>query len=709
MNLYRLPLMVYDHDGGYFHRHENGPLEWKKLLESELSAMNAIDEADLSMLVHTKPLSFGYTITVGERFRSTDGRSALRIYSTCWPSSYPPLKRLDLLVQTLRAQSFELTTEKGDPFEVPCFSFEDDSSEDFDIDTDHAIAMSGFGFSQMEKIHTTGPSDIQICRAWAFSPPDVRLNTELLVGYSDFVKSTSQRAWLHEIKPEIQSPIEEHDQLMNNVLTEYRDSLFDLLCKVDNFGELGSQWWKNMCLSLDEAGVSSTLDLNALIRLNVHHSERSTVLEDSERYRSAALRKLAVGLRLSQNDLLGVFLKNSPYMECKEVEEFDPEHRLLIVTELLQLTPMEKMRELMMYSSVLDDQQISILIKSIDFAELSSLEDSIDSVQKLRSRSLDLFHQLLQNQFNSKNPNLVHPILSQLSSKRASPVLYIDSRILEILTQFEATEQHILVNPQLFTQLEFSPQDVNSNAFQQQLVHAQHSLLNDGERKQLSMIESMILQTPRALTKKHHASKESILLWLQLMQERMSEAQCSFYAPELANLHRDYRTNRFLHWIFNNSPDSELRQYCKSHYGTEAYVKMIATVDDSYFKKYLSKKHKTGLSLPLSASKKTIQKMESRDLLVESFRFTLVKTPKERLKFLSTLVLFSVFALFPILTYFEVTDLFSGVVLPYFGSFSNAQGDLTYLLGNVLFVALLSIRWLRRRKNWKTKLKEVLS
>ena len=709
MNLYRLPLMVYDHDGGYFHRHDNGPVEWKKHLESELSAMNSIDEAHLPILVHTKPLSFGYIITVGERFRSTDGRSALRIYSTCWPSSYRPLKRLDLLVQTLRAQSFELTTEKGDPFEVPCFSFDDDSSEDFEIDIEHAIAMSGFGFSQMEKIHTSGPSDMQICRAWAFSPPDVRLNTELLVGYSDFVKDTSSRVWLHEIKSNFESSLEEHDQLMNNVLTEYRDSLFDLLCKVDNFGELGSQWWKNMCLSLDEAGVSSTLDLNALIRLYVHHSERSTVMEDSERYRSGALRKLAVGLRLSQNDLLGVFLKNSPFMECKEVEEFDPEHRLLIITELLQLTPMEKMRELMTYSSVLDDQQMSILIKSIDFAELSSLEDSIDSIQKLRSRNVDLFHKLLQNQFNSKNPNLVHSILCRLSSKRASPVLYIDSRIIEILTQFEASEQHILVNHQLFSQLEFSPQDVNSNAFQQQLVHAQHTLLNDGERKQLSMVESMILETPRALTKKHHASKESILLWLQLMQERMSEAQCSFYAPELANLHRDYRTNRFLHWIFNNSPKSELRQYCKSHYGTEAYAKMIATVDDSYFKKYLSNKHQTGLALPLSSSKKSIQRMENRDVLVESFRFTILKSSKERLNFFSTLVLFSVFAFFPILTYSEVTDLFSGVVLPYFGSFSNAQGNLPYLLGNVLFVALLSLRWLRRRKNWKKKLKEVLS
>ena len=69
MNLYRLPLMVYDHDGGYFHRYDNGPLEWKKNLESELSSMNSINEAHLPVLVHTKPLSFGYIITVGERFR----------------------------------------------------------------------------------------------------------------------------------------------------------------------------------------------------------------------------------------------------------------------------------------------------------------------------------------------------------------------------------------------------------------------------------------------------------------------------------------------------------------------------------------------------------------------------------------------------------------------------------------------------------------
>ena len=82
--------------------------------------------------------------------------------------------------------------------------------------------------------------------------------------------------------------------------------------------------------------------------------------------------------------------------------------------------------------------------------------------------------------------------------------------------------------------------------------------------------------------------------------------------------------------------------------------------------------------------------MGRREILVESFRFTIMKIPKERFNFISTLVLFSVFAFFPILTYSEVTDLFSGVVLPYFGSFSNAQGNLPYLLGNVLFVALLS-------------------
>lgn len=135
----------------------------------------------------------------------------------------------------------------------------------------------------------------------------------------------------------------------------------------------------------------------------------------------------------------------------------------------------------------------------------------------------------------------------------------------------------------------------------------------------------------------------------------------------------------------------------------------METIDDSYFEQHLSKKHKTGLALPLSASKKSIQKMEKREILVESFRFTILKTPKERLNFFSTLVLFSMFAIFPILIYSEIIDIFSDVVLPYFGSFSNAQGNLPYLLGNVLFVALVSLRWLRRRKNWKKKLKEVLS
>ena len=446
MNAVQLPLMVYDHDGGYFHKYEQGPKEWKTFLESELRNMNSVEEDLLPSIVHTKPLPIGYVIAVGERFRSKDGRPALRIYSTCWPYSAPPLKRLDVLVQLLRSQDIELRHDSGETFDLPSFSFIDDnSSNDFELDNEHALQMSGFEFSRLNQTRTTGPSDVEVCRVWALSPPDIRLKTELMIGYNKHEQNESPRFWSHEIRDETYSELEKHDQLMVNTLSEYRGSLFDLLSKVDNFEELGSEWWKNLCLCLDQAGVASTLDLNSLIRLYLHHAARKPKSEDSDRYRSAALRKLSVGLRLSQHDLLNIFINNSNKkgISSLEVGEFDPEHRLLIVRNLLDREPKDKLNTLEMYLSVLDDQQVNLLINSINLEELVSLDGSINAIQQLRNRKSEFFHCLLQNQLRSQNPSLIHVLISRLSSKEESPVLFIDSSLLAILSKFKANKQII--------------------------------------------------------------------------------------------------------------------------------------------------------------------------------------------------------------------------------------------------------------------------
>jgi len=710
MDAYRLPLMVYDHDGGYFHRHEHGPKKWKSLLEFELRSMNPIEENILPSLVHTQPTSFGYVVTVGERFRSTDGRSALRIFSTCWPNSYPPLKRLDALVQLLRSQSFELTAESNDHFGLPCFNFIDSNdSDDFVIEREHGLAMSGIEFTRLEKIRTTGPSDVQVCRIWALSPPDVRLNTELLIGYGEHESNHSHRVWGHEIQDILQSPIEQPNPITVNAFSEYRDSLFTLLSDVDRFGELDSKWWKNLCLCLDEAGVPSTLDLNSLIRLNLYHAARAPASEDSQRYRSAALRKLSVGLRLSQDNLLDVFLNNSPEIYCPEVEDFDPEHRLIILNALFDRHSDDKLNVLQKYSSVLDTTQINYLISLIDLAELQSIEKSTMAVQHLRQLNIAFLHSLLQNQLNSKDPNCIHTLLTHLSSKRASPVLQIDSSLLGVLSKFEATEQHVLVNPDVFSNLVLSSHEQNTEAFQQQLTHAQYSLLMNGELKGISMVESMVVRTPRALMNKHHSSKKSVMMWLDLMHQRMTEPQRSFYAVQLADLHKDYSANKFFQWIFDKGSNSQLRHYCKRYYGTDEYSKMIATIDDSFFKKRLSMKSKFGFALPLSGSKKSVQKINHRHILTESFRFTMLKTVRERLSFGIALSIILLFAVFPVLTYFEYIHLFGTLQIPSLGSFSQVQESLWFLLGNITVLGGLIIRRLRRRNHWKRRLKEVLS
>lgn len=710
MNAVQLPLMVYDHDGGYFHKYKQGPKEWKTFLESELRNMNSVEEDLLPSLVHTKPLPVGYVIAVGERFRSKDGRSALRIYSTCWPYSAPPLKRLDVLVQLLRSQDIELRHDSGDTFDLPSFSFIDDnSSNDFKLDHEHALQMSGFEFSRLNQTRTTGPSDVQVCRVWALSPPDIRLKTELMIGYNKHEQNESSRFWLHEIRDETYSELEKHDQLMVNTLSEYRGSLFDLLSKVDNFEEFGSEWWKNLCLCLDQAGVASTLDLNSLIRLYLHHSARKTKSEDSDRYRSAALRKLSVGLRLFQHDLINVFAKSSKKeFNLLELEEFDPEHRLLIVRYLSDRKPKDRLNTLEKYHSVLDDKQVNLLLNSIDLAELVSLESSINAIQQLRKRNKEFFHFLLQNQIKSQDPNLIHVLISRLSSIEESPVLYIDSSLLAILSNFKASEQHVLVHPEIFSGLEIAQNENNAEGFLQDLAKAQFSLLLEGEKDGNEVVESMILLTPRILRSKHFASQKSMLLWLNLMYDYMSENHRSRFAPTLADYHPDYRTNNFLQWIFNKATDSDLRNYCKRH-GTKKHLEIINTIDNTYFKNRLSMKARFGFALPLSASKKTVANLSTRQILVESFQFSLIKNTRDRLSLLFAFILTFVLVLVPALTYMKMTNIFDDVALSLFGSFPKTQGNLSFLVGNLFVFGLVSLRWLRRRGHWKKRLKEALS
>ena len=150
----------------------------------------------------------------------------------------------------------------------------------------------------------------------------------------------------------------------------------------------------------------------------------------------------------------------------------------------------------MKYSSVLDDQQMSILITSIDFAELSSLENSIDSIQNLRTRNVDLFHQLLQNQFTLGEAELgsFYCTVGISLQNGPTPVLYTRcSGLLALLSQFEATEQHILVNPQLFSQARvLTSRRQQHMRFNNNLCMLSTPCFIDGQSKQLSMVESMI-------------------------------------------------------------------------------------------------------------------------------------------------------------------------------------------------------------------------
>ena len=120
-------------------------------------------------------------------------------------------------------------------------------------------------------------------------------------------------------------------------------------------------------------------------------------------------------------------------------------------------------------------------------------------------------------------------------------------------------------------------------------------------------------------------------------------------------------------------------------------------------------KARFGFALPLSASKKTVANLSTRQILVESFQFSLIKNTRDRLSLLFAFILTFALVLAPASSYMGLVDIFGEMALPLLGSFPKTQGNLSFLVGNLFVFGLVSLRWLRRRGHWKKKLKEALS
>ena len=79
MSRIRLPLMIHDHDGGYYHKYDSGPLEWRELIENELPELINISKETLSQSFHCQTLSIGYCISIGIRSKTLFLKVKLKI------------------------------------------------------------------------------------------------------------------------------------------------------------------------------------------------------------------------------------------------------------------------------------------------------------------------------------------------------------------------------------------------------------------------------------------------------------------------------------------------------------------------------------------------------------------------------------------------------------------------------------------------------
>ena len=449
-----LELVIRDHNPakGYHFVPETVPNSWTKAIESEAKRVENLSEDECNQTIRVRPKNSqlkGQLIIIPRIIKSGD-RPALKMLSALWHDTLPPLTNISVIERKLRNEEF---VDTGNFIGIRLTQNEIKKST---IWHPEAVDLIGRDVSKSQDISTEGFPTQAILAAWACSPPEVRENTDLVIGGKNVAKS-KRRRWHHSFHG-TKTPLTSDATFLADYKENGDFTLQQLLIISDSLVGKGS-WWKNFQVILDNHGLSVTMSRMALMRHRLHLSQTGKSerrLPNSE-LRSQAVSDLEILLRGGEENALDVFFKAGPLLTPEEIFSMSPKRRYPVVYDMVNR--FEDKSIFITFSTLhyIEDNEIFEILKSLnlDFEKITS-QDSVGNdevgtvtllMEQLLKKDKSLFLKLLSLQESKiESQTTINLALTNVNSK-------IPIEAIPILGQYSPTLDHVLISCDKFNSL----------------------------------------------------------------------------------------------------------------------------------------------------------------------------------------------------------------------------------------------------------------
>ena len=332
MSTVTLEILIRDQNParGYFFVPENPQKSWAKIIDSEADRVKELSEDECNQTVRVRPKNNqlkGQLIIIPKIIKSGD-RTALKMLSALWHDTLPPLTNISIIEEKLRNEDF---TNSGNSIAIRLTQSEIKKST---IWHPEAVELIGRDVSKSQDISTEGFPKKAIFCAWACSPPEVRENTDLVIGGKN-IRKTKLRRWHHSFTG-TKTPLVSESTFFSDYKEGQDFTLQQLLIISDSLSRKGS-WWKNLQVVMDNHGLNVSMNRMALMRHRLHLStsgsnERRLTNSD---LRSQAVKDLEILVRAGDANALSIFFKSGPILSPTEVKSFSKKRRYPVVYDMI--------------------------------------------------------------------------------------------------------------------------------------------------------------------------------------------------------------------------------------------------------------------------------------------------------------------------------------------------------------------------------------
>ena len=461
MSTVTLELVMRDHNPaqGYHFVPENPRNPWAKIIESEAKRVENLSEDECNQTIRVRPKNNqlkGQLIIIPKIIRSGD-RTALKILSALWHDTLPPLTNISIIEDKLRNEDF---TNSGNSIAIRLTQSEIKKST---IWHPEAVELIGRDVSKSQDISTEGFPKKAIFCAWACCPPEVRQNTDLVIG-GENIRKTKLRRWHHSFTG-TKTPLVSESTFFSDYKEGQDFTLQQLLIISDSLSRKGS-WWKNLQVVMDNHGLNVSMNRMALMRHRLHlstsgSSERRLTNSD---LRSQAVKDLEILVRAGDANALNVFFKAGPILTPEEINSISPKRRYTVVYDMINRFEEKSISITFSTLNYLKNNEIIELLKSLnlDFEKVINQE----SVGDYETGTVSL----LMGHLLKKDKSLFLKLLSLQESKIKSQetinlaLVNVNSEIpieaIPILGLYSPSQNHVLISHDKFSSLiweDYSP------------------------------------------------------------------------------------------------------------------------------------------------------------------------------------------------------------------------------------------------------------